>query len=72
MDPSRLPSADDYLPMLNAQTGETLINVPSKYMMRLRRSKFRMVVGEGIDVQVRAATKSPLEAKPKIHSTGKS
>ncbi len=58
VDPSRVPSADDYIPLLNGQTGETLMNMPTKYVMRLRRSGFRAVVGENIDVQVASSEHS--------------
>lgn len=52
VDPSRFPNPDDDLRLLNGQTAEQLIRLPTPNLYRLRRSQFRALLAEGIDVQV--------------------
>ncbi|KAL8738246.1 MAG: hypothetical protein Q9181_000926 [Wetmoreana brouardii] len=51
VDPNRGLSEHDYLPSLNAQTGERLMAFPSPNVLRFSRSKFRALIAEGIDIQ---------------------
>lgn len=39
--------------MMNGQTGEMLMKIPTPNAMRLNRSKFRALIAEGLDIQVR-------------------
>ncbi|CAF9902785.1 MAG: hypothetical protein HETSPECPRED_000005 [Heterodermia speciosa] len=51
VDPIRGLSGNDTLPMLNAESGELLMTVPTPNVFRLQRSKFRALIAEGIDIQ---------------------
>lgn len=39
--------------MLNAETGEMLMKAPTPNVLRLNRKRFREVVSEGLDIEVR-------------------
>lgn len=52
VDPSRTSTPDDYMRLINGKTAEELSRVPTPNVYRLRRSKFRALSAEGIDVQV--------------------
>ena len=52
VDPSRAPDPDSYMRLLNGKTAEELALVPTPNLYRLMRSKFRVLLSEGIDVQV--------------------
>ena len=52
VDPLRTSTPDDYLRLMNGKTAEELLRVPTPNVYRLRRSKFRALLAEGIDVQV--------------------
>lgn len=52
VDPLRTSTPDDYMRLMNGQTAEELLRVPTPNMYRLKRSKFRALLNEGIDVQV--------------------
>ena len=41
--------------MVNAQTGDLLMQMPTPKVLRLARSKFRALAAEGLDIQVVAA-----------------
>ena len=59
---SRLPDArvdsidtrkhDDTLPIFNAETGDLLIKQPTPGALGLRRSAFRELIADGLDIQV--------------------
>lgn len=51
VDPSRTLSPDDYMRLMNGKTAEEL-SMPTPNVYRLRRSKFRALLNEGVDVQV--------------------
>lgn len=51
-DPARGLSEQDVFPLFNAQTGELLMQMPTPNAIRLNRSKFRVLLAEGIDIQV--------------------
>ncbi|KAL8647382.1 MAG: hypothetical protein Q9226_006453 [Calogaya cf. arnoldii] len=51
VDPIRGLSDKDVFPMLNAQTGEMILQFPTPNVMRLNRSKFRALIAEGLDIQ---------------------
>lgn len=53
VDPNHSPSGTDSLSILNAETGEALMRVPSPNVLRLNRKRFRNVVSFGLDVEVR-------------------
>ena len=52
VDPTRSPSPSDNLRLLNGKTAEQFTRVPTPNLYRLRRSQFRALLAEGIDVQV--------------------
>ena len=52
VDPTRAPSASDNLRLLNGKTAEEFTRVPTPNVYRLRRSQFRVLLAEGIDIQV--------------------
>ena len=52
VDPSRTPGPDDYMRLMNGKTAEDLTRVPAPNLYRLMRSKFRVLLAEGIDIQV--------------------
>lgn len=52
VDPSRTPSPKDFIRVLNGKTAEELARVPTPNFLRLRRSTFRALLVEGVDVQV--------------------
>ena len=52
VDPSRSPGSLDSLRILNGKTAEELIALPTPNVYRLRRSSFRALLAEGVDVQV--------------------
>ena len=52
VDPFRNPTSDDYMRLMNGKTAEELSRVLTPNVYRLRRSKFRTLLVEGIDVQV--------------------
>lgn len=43
--------------MLNGETAEELIRVPMPNVIRLKRSSFRALLAEGLDVQVSSPTR---------------
>lgn len=51
VDPLRTSTPDDYMRLMNGQTAGELLRVPTPNMYRLKRSKFRALLNEGIDVQ---------------------
>ena len=46
------PSEKDSWPIYNSETGDFMLRVPTPNMLRLRKSKFREVVVERVDVKV--------------------
>lgn len=52
VDPLRPPTPDDYIRVLNGKTAEELTRVPTPKVYRLRRSRFRALLAEGIDIKV--------------------
>lgn len=52
VDPLRTSTSDDYLRILNGKTAEELLRAPTPNVYRLRRSKFRALLADGVDVQV--------------------
>lgn len=57
VNPSRTPSPEDFIRMLNGETAEELIRVPTPNVIRLKRSSFRALLAEGLDVQVSSPTR---------------
>lgn len=57
VDPSRTPSPKDFMRILNGETAEELTRVPMPNVCRLKRSAFRALLVEGLDVQVRQPLK---------------
>ncbi|KAL8811884.1 MAG: hypothetical protein Q9223_003883 [Gallowayella weberi] len=51
VDPIRGLSERDVFPMLNGQTGEKLMEIPTPNALRLNRSKFRALIAENLDIQ---------------------
>ncbi|KAL8836738.1 MAG: hypothetical protein Q9170_002802 [Blastenia crenularia] len=51
VDPIRGLSEKDTFSMLNGQTGELLMDLPTPNALRLNRSKFRALIAEGLDIQ---------------------
>lgn len=51
VDPSRTPSPNDFMRILNGKTNEELTRVPMPNVWRLKRSAFRALLVEGLDVQ---------------------
>ncbi|KAL8800986.1 MAG: hypothetical protein Q9182_004778 [Xanthomendoza sp. 2 TL-2023] len=51
VDPIRGLSERDVFPMLNGQTGEMLMELPTPNALRLNRSKFRALIAENLDIQ---------------------
>lgn len=52
VDPIRGLSEHDVFPLINGETGDLLLTVPTPNAIRLNRSKFRALIAEGLDVQV--------------------
>lgn len=52
VDPLRIPGPDDYMRLMNGKTAEDLTVVPAPNLYRLMRSNFRVLLAEGIDIQV--------------------
>ena len=52
VDPSRTPDPHDFLRLLNGKTAKELLTLPTPNLYRLKRSSFRALLAEGIDVQV--------------------
>ena len=52
VDPSRTPDPHDFIRLLNGKTGEELAVLPTPNLYRLKRSGFRALLAEGVDVQV--------------------
>lgn len=52
VDPLHPPSPDDFIQVLNGKTTEELKSVPTPNVYRLRRSTFRALLADGIDIQV--------------------
>ena len=52
VDPSRSPDPDDRIRLLNGKTAEQLLCLPTPNLYRLKRSQFRVLLTEGIDIQV--------------------
>ncbi len=52
VDPIRGFSDQDVFPIINGQTGEILMKLPTPNVVRLNRSKFRALIAEGLDIQV--------------------
>ena len=52
VDPSRTPSPQDFMRILNGETAEELGRMPGPNLYRLKRSAFRALLVEGLDVQV--------------------
>ena len=53
VDPSYKPGKDDVIPLCNGETGETLAKVPTPFVYRLGRAKFRALISKGINIEVR-------------------
>jgi len=53
VDPSHEPKEGDGLPILNAETGDLLKVTPEPNILRLAHSKFRKVIAEGLNLEVR-------------------
>ncbi|KAL8788898.1 MAG: hypothetical protein Q9213_001421 [Squamulea squamosa] len=51
VDSTRGLREHDVLPLLNGQTGELLMNLPTPNVVRLNRSKFRALIAEDLDIQ---------------------
>ncbi|CAL8584300.1 hypothetical protein XPA_009904 [Xanthoria parietina] len=51
VDPIRGFSDQDVFPIINGQTGEILMKLPTPNVVRLNRSKFRALIAEGLDIQ---------------------
>ncbi|CAD6593135.1 MAG: hypothetical protein ASARMPREDX12_006858 [Alectoria sarmentosa] len=51
VDPSRTPSPEDFIRMVNGETAEELFRVPMPNVIRLKRSSFRALLAEGLNVQ---------------------
>lgn len=52
VDPTRFPSPDDTIRLVNGKTAEEFVALPVPNLYRLRRSKFRVLLAEGVDIQV--------------------
>lgn len=52
VDPTHIPDDKDTVLLLHAETGETLMRVPTPFHIRYSRSKFRKTISEGLDIQV--------------------
>ena len=52
VDPSRKPGADDFIRIVNGKTADELVRMPMSNVYRLKRSAFRALLAEGLDVQV--------------------
>ena len=52
VDPTRFPSPDDTIRIMNGKTAEEFVTLPVPNLYRLRRSKFRILLAEGVNVQV--------------------
>jgi hypothetical protein len=52
---SRTPSAEDFLPLYNGQSGELMKRVPAPYNIRLHRGKFLRLLATDIDIRVSSA-----------------
>ena len=52
VDPLQPPSPDDFIRLVNGETAEELTRVPTPHVYRLKRSAFRALLAEGIDIQV--------------------
>ena len=57
VDPSRTPSPEDFIRMVNGETAEELFRVPMPNVIRLKRSSFRALLAEGLNVQVSSPTR---------------
>ncbi|KAL1987926.1 hypothetical protein VTN96DRAFT_1910 [Rasamsonia emersonii] len=51
VDASAPTAENDVVPILNAQSGEQLLAVPVQKFYRLRRSKLRALLAEGVDIR---------------------
>ncbi|KAF2281276.1 FAD/NAD(P)-binding domain-containing protein [Westerdykella ornata] len=51
VDPSEPTKAQDTLSFVRGDTGETMVAVPVSYFYRLRRSKLRELLAQGVDIQ---------------------
>lgn len=51
VDASAPTAENDVVPILNAQSGEQLLAVPVQKFYRLRRSKLRTLLAEGVDIR---------------------
>ena len=58
VDPTHTPDDKDTLLLLRAETGETLMRVPTPFNIRYNRSKFRKTISEGLDIHVSSKTMS--------------
>ena len=52
VDPSKTLDPDGYMRILNGETAEELKLVPMPNLYRLQKSRFRVLLAEGIDIQV--------------------
>lgn len=59
VDPSRTPSPNDFIRVLNGKTAEELTRMPTPNVIRLKRSAFRALLVEGLDVQVSCSPRLP-------------
>ena len=55
VDPFWAPPDADIVPVCNGQTGEVLKNIPIQKMYRVARAKFRLLLAEGMPIQVSCA-----------------
>ena len=52
VDPSRKPGPNDFMRIVNGKTADELARMPISNVYRLKRSAFRALIVEGLDVQV--------------------
>ena len=58
VDTERRPGKDEYMRLVDGGTGEDLTRVPAPGVVRLRRSRFRGLLAEGVDVKVSVVSNS--------------
>ena len=52
VDPSRKPGPNDFVRIINGKTADELVRTPMSNVYRFKRSAFRALIAEGLDVQV--------------------
>lgn len=48
---SHVPTENDYMPIFNGETGETIVDLPAPYSLRLKRRKFLKLISTGLDIK---------------------